>query len=245
MPSTSAADCGAFQGVEMLDIFRQFIDAEFRSDWAKAKLDHGDKTSVAHLQRTAGQRRFDALFAIFQRGASTEPGGTTPQVITNIVMDWDTYQRELARLGGEDPGAANPMDEAYRCSSFDGDPLEPTEAAVSALSGHVRRAVIGADGVVINLGRKQRLFSGSAELAVRLSGTDCYWFGCDMPASQCQIDHLIPWADHGGGERGETRPDNGGLGCTRHNRIKEQGFRVWRDQLGEWHIVRPDGTEVE
>jgi hypothetical protein len=113
------------------------------------------------------------------------------------------------------------------------------------LSGHVRRAVIGADGVVINLGRKQRLFSGSAELAVRLSGTDCYWFGCDMPASQCQIDHLIPWADHGGGERGETRPDNGGLGCTRHNRIKEQGFRVWRDQLGEWHIVRPDGTEVE
>lgn len=137
------------------------------------------------------------------------------------------------------------MDEAYRCSSSDGARLEPTAAVAAGLCGHVRRAVIGADNVATNLGRKQRLFTGSAELAVRLSGTDCYWFGCDVPASQCQINHLIPWADHGGGEHVETKPSNGGLKCPKHNRIKEQSFTVWRDQLGEWHIAQPDGTELE
>ena len=54
------------------------------------------------------------------------------------------------------------------------------------------------------------------------------------------IDHTH---DHAKG--GRTHPGNGGPFCGRHNRLKQKGFAVWRDPAGEWHVARPDGTEIE
>ena len=79
--------CGSLSGAELHTIFAKFVDAEFRTDWDKARIEHGDATTKAHLDRTDAQRRFDALFAIFQKAASSEPGGKTPEVVTNIVID--------------------------------------------------------------------------------------------------------------------------------------------------------------
>ena len=122
---------------------------------------------------------------------------------------------------------------------MDGHPVDPTEAVAHALLDRVRRAVVGADSVTIDLGRLQRLFTGPAALTARLNTTHCYWPGCHVPVTDCQIDHRKPWA-HGGA----TNPANAGPLCGRHNRHKEHGYTVWRDPPGHWHVYRPDGVEI-
>ncbi len=248
---TLAGRCGSLAGAELETIFTAFYEAETLADWDTARTRHGDTATPAHLPRTDAQRRFDALEEIFHQAATARadaPGGS--QVVTNIVIDHRTFERLAARLAGLDP---TPVDDAlsvfptssYRCSTLDGRPVEATAAVARALVGHVRRVVIGADGVVVDMGRRRRLFTGAAALAVKLGSTTCYWPGCHTPVTRCQCDHLRPWsarADGSGG--GCTCPGNGGPGCGRHNHLKEKGYRVWRDATGTIHVRRPDGTEI-
>lgn len=247
------ARCGSLQGAELASILERFVDGEFRADWDKARAEHGDAATVDDLPRTAAHRRFDGFFELFQRAAAAvaaAEGGS--QIVTNIVLDQATFERWLRRFAGACAGVAEgdvDLDlsrpgrpSGYRCSTLNGHHIDPTEAVAQALVGHVRRAVVGADSVVTDLGRRRRLFTGAAQLAVKLASTECYWPGCHVPVTDCQVDHLIPWADHGGGS---TSPRNGGPACGRHNRHKQRGYRVWRDAAGEWHILRPDGTELD
>jgi hypothetical protein len=243
---TLRAGCGSIQGAELREILARFLDAEVAADWAIARAEHGDDATADQLPRTDNQRRFDALYKMFQRGASAhadEPGGSV--VVTNIVIDHTTFEREIRRLFGtadEAPGPRTADELArFRCSTLDGNPVDPTESVATALLGHIRRVVIGSGSVAIDLGRRSRLFTGPAQLAARLSATECYWPGCQVPVSQCQIDHLQPWAPP---HNGSTSPGNGAPACGRHNRFKQQGFNAWRDPAGGWHILRPDGTEL-
>ena len=99
----------------------------------------------------------------------------------------------------------------YRCSTLDGVPLEPVEQFFSSLVNHVRRVIVNTKGVVIDLGRKARLFTGSARLAAQLQHPHCIWPGCDTPTSRCEIDHLHPHA-----QGGPTNPDNSAPLCGFH-----------------------------
>lgn len=91
------------------DIFKRFIDAEFKTDWAKALAEHGDSACLEGLERTDSQRRADALFEIFMRAATNYGPGVRPTVVTNIVLDQATFERELRRtLGGDRPKPQSP-----------------------------------------------------------------------------------------------------------------------------------------
>lgn len=241
---------GAQQGAEAHAIFRAFIEGEPAADWAEARSRLGEAASASDLDRTDGQRRADALAKVFDRAAACRadaPGGT--KVVTTIVMDHPTWERELRRLAGQEPEAVRAdlrlhpegASMAHRCGTLDGHLLDPTEAAAAALLSHVRRAVVGAESVVVDLGRSRRLFTGAAQLAARLSATTCYWPGCHVPVSACQTDHLVAF---NGPRRGRTDPGNGAPACGRHNRHKEHGFSVRRDPSGVLHVHRPDGTEI-
>src|SRR5690606_32214941 len=116
------------------------------------------------------------------------------------------------------------------------------EVAAAAVVGSVRRVVVSSAGVVIDLGRRVRLFQGSSRLAVLLQSHTCIWPGCNVPASRCQADHTEPFS--AGGARGSTSPGNGAPLCGKHNRLKNHGFTTWRDPAGQWHTYRPDGTEI-
>ena len=167
-------------------------------------------------------------------------------MVTNLVIDDATYQCTLTALITGIRPDADPSDQSCRCSTVDGYPVEPTEAVAASLVGKLRRVVIGADSVVIDLGRSVRLFTGLARLAAQLANTECFWPGCHVPVSQCQIDHLVPFSERDdGGGGGRTNPGNGGPACGKHNRHKEHGYTVWRDTHGRWHTHRPDGTEIE
>lgn len=138
--------------------------------------------------------------------------------------------------------ARSPRDgTGFRCGTLDGMPIDPAAATANALLGHIRRVVVGTDGIVVDMSRRARFFTGVRHLAVLLSQTTCYWPGCHVPVTDCQADHLEGFNSR---TRGPTNPHNGGPACPKHNRLKERGFTVHRNADGHWHIYRPDGTEI-
>ncbi len=262
---------GGLTGAQMHAIHQKFVEAEFQADWAEARAVHGDATTVAHLAHTYDQRDADAMTRIFEIAANAfaaAPGGAP--IDTTIVMDQETFERELRRAAGadlepradvdlgltpddvddlldqhEDPSCeadAEPGDTGsrFRCETIEGHPIDPTEAFANALVGRVRRAVVGWNGVVLDQSGLHQLFTGPLREAVRLSMTTCYWPGCNTHLTRCQIDHLDPRRNGG-----RTNPGNGAPACGRHNRLKEHGFTVRRDERGRLHVHRPDGTEIE
>jgi hypothetical protein len=147
---------------------------------------------------------------------------------------------------GEPPRAPGPADPRngtrFACRTLDGKPLDPAEVTAQALLGHVRRVVIGSNGVVLDMGRRSRLFTGLRQLAIRLPELTCTHPGCTVPVSHCQSDHLDAY---NGPRHGTTDPGNGAPTCGTHNRHKEtHRITPRRDEHGRWHHYRPDGTEI-
>ncbi len=207
------AQGGAIEAAAMAEIFAKFVDAEFMIDWELGKAQFGDDVSKSLLARTDAQRRFDALFATFQ---------AVRKHLLNLV-----------------PG--RPQVDVVRryCETVSGVPLTPDEVFQAAIAGHVRRVVFDADGTVINLGRRARLFPGSAAEAVKLRCRRCTYAGCEVPSARCQSDHLVEFS-----KNGRTDQRNGAPACGRHNRWRNRGYRVECDDDGIWHTYRPNGTEI-
>ena len=235
----------ALQGAEIETIFGHYIDLEFRIDWDQAVAEHGDLTNHSHLARTDRQRRADAFHKMCV--AANTNGSGKPAVTTNIVIDEVTFARWIRKLEGTDPGADDPWRPGYRCSTVDGVRLEPGEAVAAALLGDIRRILIDAKGVVIDMGRRSRLYTGHARLAAQIPDQCCIWPGCGVKTSRCEIDHSTPWVSSSGGDPGGgcTCPDNGAPLCGRHNRHKQHGYRSARGPSGRWVLTRPDGTTVD
>lgn len=241
-----AGQGGALDTAEMIEILQRYCDAEFTADWEATKAEFGDSACAALMPRTDAQRRWDALKQIFLDAAATPADAQRPEPTLNLVMDAVTFETVLARmrlvpLRPDSPYPTIddlPIDQ-WRCETTHGTLVDPIEALLTALHGHVRRVVFDSAGNVIDLGRRRRLFAGSAREAVLLQSKRCVWPGCHLPAGRCQTDHNRDWQ-----HAGETRPDNGSPLCRRHNRWKNRGYRVWRDDSGYWHTYRPDGTEI-
>ena len=256
---TITGGCAANDGAELSTIFDRFVAEQFELDWAEAKQRLGrDDISVADLARTPNQRRFDAMLEMARRAASTLPGQSGSQVVTNLMIDHRTFDHWLARYAAEfagtpiitpadvsgfatDPAPADGLlPPGYRCESMNGHPIDPATAIAASLIGHVRRVVIDERSVVIDQSRKMRLFRDNAAIAARMTATTCYWPGCWVPVTDCQIDHLIPAADHGG----PTDQKNAGPCCGHHNRLRNHGYRVERLGDGTLAVYRPDGTRI-
>jgi len=228
----------SLDGGELHKILDKMVEAERLADIESAKAKHGDDWR-AFLPRGTAQLRYDAFMDLVHRGAGALPGAKVGEPTADLMIDHATFEDQLQRLLGLDPEPLDPTDRNRFSRTSDGRWVNPAEIVAFAMIGHIRRVVLDSAGVVIDLGRRQRLFTGSARDAAMLSELRCYWLGCWIPASKCQIDHLHP-ARAGG----RTDPGNGAPGCGRHNRVKEQGFHAWRDTDGEWHLQRPDGTDV-
>ncbi|MEO1060337.1 MAG: HNH endonuclease signature motif containing protein [Actinomycetota bacterium] len=210
----------SLEGAELHSIFEHFVDAEFQLDLGDARGRLGDDAAIGELARTPAQRRADALLAMARAAAADRPGGDGSKLVTNVVVDQATFERELTRLAGADPAERVPgADDGYCCETLDGHQLDPTETAAAALIGHVRRAVLGADSVTIDLGRSRRLFTGPARLAALLGHRRCRWPGCSRPATGCEIDHITEW--HRGGR---TDQANALPLCSAHNRHKHRAL---------------------
>ena len=230
---------GVVAGATMEEIFDRFRDAEFHADWDAGVAQHGAAMVPSLLERTDAQRRFDALLAVFMAAAASGSVGRFDPLV-NVIVDQVTLEHYLATAAGADTGPLDPATvDQRRCETSTGHQLDPDDMLAAAVCGHVRRVVLDPAGVVIDLGRRSRLFTGGARDAVLLGDRWCIWPGCGLRSGRCETDHSTPWAS-----QGPTRPDNGAPTCARHNRWKQRGYKTTRDQDGHWHTYRPDGTEI-
>lgn len=116
----------------------------------------------------------------------------------------------------------------------------PTADVIAALIiGRIRIHIVDEHGIILRTGRLRRFFTGPQRAVVLMASITCIWPGCDQPSRSCQADHLT---DHQHG--GMTDIDNGGPLCGHHNRFKNHGYITHRDPHGQWHTIRPDGTEI-
>lgn len=220
-------------GVEFNEIFAHYIEAEWHADCDEARQRLGDNASVTDMRRMEPQRRADALLAMARTAASRSGAGGS-NVTVNMLIDQNTFE---ATVKGDpiDPGRWRDV----ICRTDTGRRLHPDDVVNAALWANIRRVVYDTAAVIIDLGRRSRLFTGAAREAVMLLADKCVWIGCDQPVAWCQADHSQSWAAHGA-----TVPRNGQPLCGRHNRHKEHGYHVHRDNNGNWHTTHPNGHEI-
>ncbi len=258
----SASGGDPITSATMTAIFERFVQAEFRHDVDARSDEHGDTADQHPLPRSATQRRFDALSAIFDAAAISD-GGKAPDPLVNIVCDERTLDEAFTRAGMLLPGGSRlDVDELgavvadwmhdqitidpaslldRRCETSTGIVVPPILAVQAALTGHVRRVVVDSAGVITDLGRKQRLFTGSNRVAAKLLHRRCGHPGCDIAATFADVDHIDGWA----ADEGRTDQHNADVRCGKHDRFKHRHrWRTRRDPTGRKYSVRPDGTVV-
>jgi hypothetical protein len=219
------ADGGdALTTAEMIAIHDRYCDREYARDVETRRAEHGDDAGHHELPRSVKQRRFDAIVAIFRSAAHTDGVGGAAEPLVNIEVDAHSFGRILLAAGLStatdldgnpvDPFTGlsepvslldDPVDLLHRrCETVNGVQLHPHDVLRAALAGHVRRAVIDADGVTIDLGRKRRLFTGSARDA-----------DDDDPA-----DPALPCSSAAGSAGRDARSPIDHVGLTGHPRRK-------------------------
>ena len=133
---------------------------------------------------------------------------------------------------------------------FTGDSNEPgTTANGDRIPAHIVRRiaenanlqrVMATGNHILNLGRSVRYFTDDQYKALVARDGGCRWPGCNIPASWCEIDHLIP--DEAGGP---TDLDNSALWCCHHHHVKHSpGVKVH----GNTHNLRielANGTTID
>ena len=233
------AICGLAQGLQMKEILDAFAKSEWAADWERGVATHGDAMAAHLMERTDPQRRMDALLAIFLRAAGAEDAGTGTGFTINLMVGLPAFEHHLAKAMGATVEPLDPNDPMSRCETNDGTPVDPQDMLAAATIGHVRRVVLDSTGVVVNMGRKQRLFRGPLRDAVLMHAKWCICPGCRVRATECEADHILPWSN-----AGPTNSINGGPKCGHHNRWAATGYTTRRDPKGHWHYFRPDGTEI-
>jgi len=232
---------------EMIATFNQFVEAEFTKDVAVRTEQSGPDASASALPRTDAQRRFDAMQAIFRAAVVAPPDGISPKPVVNILVGLATLDRILARRGlGVEPDDQDRVDLAEqltieRMESANGVVVAPDDVIAAALSGVVRRVVIDSAGVVVDAGRKRRLFTGVARELALLLWNRCDHLGCTVPGDRCDVDHTDEWEADGG----RTDQANGRPRCSTHNPWKSRHrLKSKRDPAGYIVDFRADGTPM-
>jgi Domain of unknown function (DUF222)/HNH endonuclease len=169
----------------------------FEADWAEAKEALGREPTVDQLARTSGQRRADALVEMATRSKTAPADGRRPAPLFTVLVGYETLAGRVLELAGGgvvNPGALLPwLDEAY-----------------------LERAVFQPGGRV-EVGTATRLFTGATRRAIEVRDRGCTHPYCDQRLEDCQVDHIVPYA-----EGGPTTQENGRLLCGFHNRLRSQ-----------------------
>jgi hypothetical protein len=169
----------------------------FESDWAEARTSLGCEPTPGDLSRTPSQRRADALVEMATRSRTAPAGGRRPAPLFSVLVGFETLHGrlcELAQGSVVSPGSLTPwLDQA------------DFERAVFAPEGRVEVSATA------------RLFTGATRRAIELRDRECTHPYCDRSTSDCEVDHIVPYA-----AGGATTQENGRLLCGFHNRLRNQ-----------------------
>lgn len=97
------------------------------------------------------------------------------------------------------------------------------------------RLVMDADSEPLDIGRTSNVWTDAQRQAVAQRDRSCRFGGCDLPASWCDVHHIVPW-DAGG----RTDVTNGVLLCRHHHVFVHANG--WRYEAGTF--IPPEGAVV-
>jgi uncharacterized membrane protein YgcG len=184
----------------------------WEEDWRQAHERLGRDPEPCELARTSAQRRADALVAMAERSALVGDTPIASRPLLTVLVDPPTLFDRI-------------------CETEDGIVLHPTDLDTLWPSALFERALFETPDRV-QISERTRLFRGATRRGVEVRDRRCTHPLCEEPASRCQVDHVVPYA-----EGGLTTPENGRLLCGPHNRQRNvtEGVpgRGWRG---------PDGT---
>jgi hypothetical protein len=168
----------------------------FEQDWKEAAARLGRDPIVAELQRTAVQRRADALVEMAIRARTSPKGGRRPEPLFTVTIGLPRFEQ--------------------LCELANGTVLPPGSLTPYFTSAWIERVVFGPKSRVLDVGVRQRLFTGADRRAVEVRDRNqCFHDLCDDEIEQ--IDHIQPFA-----WGGETTQTNGRGACAFHNRNRHQ-----------------------
>jgi len=186
-------------GAAFLDVLTSIEHELFETDWAAARAEHGADTSACDLARTPPQRRADALVEMARRAASMPPDARRPAPLFTVLVGYETF--------------AGPM-----CELASGAMVPPGSLLRWLDDAYVERVVFDSPSRVIDVGERQRLFSGALRRAIQVRDRTCYEPVCDdTNPDRMQIDHIQPFTNGG-----PTTQTNGRLACAYHNRLRHR-----------------------
>jgi hypothetical protein len=185
----------SFEGRLVIDgeldpIGAEIIDNELRR--LTEQLRRSDK--AAGITRSPAQRRARALIEMATRSATAPANGRRPRPLFTVTVGNDT----MARL----------------CSLASGTLLSSGDL-VPFLDTAMLETVVFADRTTLVSVSRQRTFRSVIRRAIQVRDQHCqHPSGCDIPADQCDIDHIVPYS-----QGGRTSQFGGTLGCNAHNRV--------------------------
>ncbi len=177
-------------------------------------------------ERSTEQIVCDALVDLVRIGASADPGRLytprSPEVRVHVSRERLERGRGHATL--EDSGAIVSVATADRRACVAG--VEPV--------------IFGPAGRILDLGRRERLFTPAQKRAlaaqsVRDGTRGCAAPGCDRPPSWCESHHIVPWS-----RGGRTDVANGVLLCRHHHLLAhDRAWLITRDRDGRPRVEIP------
>jgi hypothetical protein len=180
-------------GAIIAGALRRVENELFHDDWSQARAQKSDTVTVADLARTPAQRRADALVELARRAGAVPPGGRLPEPLFTVLVGYETFAGRICQLA-------------------DGTVITPRTAARWLPQAWVERVVFDGPDRVINVGVRRRLFSGATRRGIEVRDRECFHELCDVPADECEIDHIEPYA-----QGGLTIESNGRPACRYHN----------------------------
>jgi hypothetical protein len=103
------------------------------------------------------------------------------------------------------------------CELANGEAVTPGSLLRYLDRAWIERVVFGSPSRVIDMGARRRLFTGATRRAVQVRDRECFHEFCETRASDCQVDHIEPYA-----AGGLTTQDNGRPACDFHNRTRHR-----------------------
>ncbi|HUR01787.1 MAG TPA: DUF222 domain-containing protein [Nonomuraea sp.] len=161
----------------------------FDDDWKDARARLGDAAKPADLARTASQRRADAFVEMAMRSRAMPPGSRRPEPLFTVLVGYEAL--------------AGPI-----CELANGTVVTPGSLLGWLDRTAIERIVFDSASGVIDVGARRRLFEGATRRAIEVRDRQCFHRFCEVPASECEADHIEPWA-----AGGLTVQANGRMAC--------------------------------
>ncbi|WP_320537275.1 HNH endonuclease signature motif containing protein [Pseudarthrobacter sp. IC2-21] len=189
-------------------------------------------------RRTRSQKQLDGIVTAFKAALTTDKlptaGGNRPQILATInYQDLLPHIPSAAGPGagaspasgpGITPGAGQGTGQGTGSYVFTG-PVAAATIRKLACDADVIPVLLGTHGEILDLGRRNRLFTAAQRLALTARDQGCAFPNCTIPAPWCEAHHITYWS-----QDGPTNVSNGVLLCSHHHHLihKEQ----WTIQAG-------------